>query len=186
MRATFRPLPAWPYPRQKRRPATYRVSYDRTLHDLEREVGYLKGKEIILGVVTDDSQIRIDGMLRADARVGHGGVEVSFEVPSGERLTFHTDTHSDWRDNLRAIVLGLEALRAVDRYGITSTAEQYAGFKQLPMGGPDPEVGRRLVERFGSIGEALRATHPDTREGAFTDSDFASVQSYRRLQAGQR
>lgn len=65
MRATFRPLPAWPYPEQPARPATYKVGYARTLQDLEREIEAIDGRELILGVVTDEAAIRIDGMLRA-------------------------------------------------------------------------------------------------------------------------
>jgi hypothetical protein len=119
MRATFRPLPAWPYREQPKRPATYKVKYERTLQDLDREIGYLRGSEVIIGVVAEPTQIRMDVMLRAGARLDHSGVEVSFEIPDGRRLTFHTDVHSgftnSWRDNLRAIALGLEALRAVQR-----------------------------------------------------------------------
>jgi hypothetical protein len=40
----------------------------------------------------------------------------------------------DWQHNVRAIALGLEALRKVDRYGITRRGEQYAGWKALPAG----------------------------------------------------
>jgi hypothetical protein len=109
-------------------------------------------------------------------------------LPDRRRVAFHTDRHrgyaSSWRDNLRAIVLGLRALRAVSRYGITEgIGEQYAGFAQLTAGGPDPERGRRLVQdRFnGSVAVALRATHPDTRDDAYSDRDFADVQAYRSV-----
>lgn len=43
-------------------------------------------------------------------------------------------TLTDWQHNVRAIALGLEALRRVDRYGITKRGEQYAGWKALPAG----------------------------------------------------
>lgn len=181
MRATFRPLPAWPYPEQTSRPATYQASYSRTLQDLEREIDYLDGREVIIGVVTDEASIRLDGHMRADAKVRHPGVELSFEVKGGRRLVFHTDRHkgygTSWQDNLRAITLGLEALRAVDRYGITSTAEQYAGFAQLPAGGPSADRGKLLVERAGSVRDALMRYHPDHGGDA---SDFADVQAYRQ------
>lgn len=45
------------------------------------------------------------------------------------RLVYATDACEDWRHNVRSIALGLEALRAVDRYGITRKGEQYAGFR---------------------------------------------------------
>lgn len=188
MRATFRPLPAWPYPEQSARPATYKTTYAQTLVQLENEIEHLRGSEVIIGVVADERDVRIDGLLRADAKVRHDGVEVSFETPGGRRLVFHTDRHrgyaQSWQDNLRAIVLGLESLRAVDRYGITSTAEQYAGFAQLGPGGPDPERGRQLVEAAGGVSQALKRHHPDHRGDP---RDFADVQAYRAaIGAGAR
>jgi hypothetical protein len=102
-------------------------------------------------------------------RANHAGVELSFEVPDGRRLVFHTDVHNQttrwvnggpsrapWRDNLRAIALGLEALRAVNRYGITrGIGEQYAGFLQLTTGVANPERGRQLVDEAGGVRQAL-------------------------------
>jgi hypothetical protein len=179
---TFRPLPRWPYPEQRPRPSTYQATYSKTLDQLEREIEALHGSEVIIGVVTSPDSIRLDGRMRADARVNHPGVEVSFGVPQRGRLVFHTDRHkgyvNSWQDNLRAITLGLEALRAVDRYGITSTAEQYAGFAQLTTSAPNPERGRQLVDRHGGLRPALRATHPDHGGDS---RDFADVQAFRQL-----
>jgi hypothetical protein len=180
VRATFRPLPAWPYPEQPARAATYKATYDRTLQDLEYEIERLDGRELIIGLVADENQVRIDGQMRSDAKVRHPGVEVSFEVAGGRRLTFHTDAHkgyaSSWQDNLRAVALGLEALRAVSRYGITTgIGEQYAGFAQLTAGGPDPTRGRVLVEKAGGVRQAQRKHHPD--HGG-QDRDFVDVQAY--------
>lgn len=182
MNVTFRPLPLWPYPEQAHRPALFKVTYKRTLMDLEREIGYLRGSELIIGLVTSPDSIRIDGRLRADAKVNHAGVEVSFEVPQRGRLVFHTDAYrgytDSWQSNLRAIALGLEALRAVDRYGITSTAEQYAGFLQLTTSQASAEHGRQLVDAAGSVRQALRKHHPD--QGGDPRA-FADVQAYRQL-----
>jgi hypothetical protein len=46
-----------------------------------------------------------------------------------KRLVYATDACVYWQHNVRSIALGLEALRAVDRYGITRKGEQYAGFR---------------------------------------------------------
>jgi hypothetical protein len=45
---------------------------------------------------------------------------------------FEQKRYTTFDDNLRAIALSLEALRAVDRYGVTKRGEQYKGFAQLP------------------------------------------------------
>lgn len=46
-----------------------------------------------------------------------------------KRLVYATDACQFWQHNVRSIALGLEALRAVDRFGISRRGEQYAGFR---------------------------------------------------------
>lgn len=184
MRATWRPLADWPYQPRIRAIAPFRMGWEASLDSLELEVERLKGEDLVLGVVVDPAQIGISGMLKAGGRTAfrHRGVEVSFETPARGRLIFHTDAYANVTQNIRAIAAGLEALRAVDRYGITSTAEQYAGFAQLTAGGPDAQRGQVLVDRAGGMRQALMAHHPD-RGGE--PRDFADVQAYRQLVEGR-
>lgn len=44
---------------------------------------------------------------------------------------FAKDGYYTWQENLRAIVLTIGALRAVERYGVVQGDEHFAGFKQL-------------------------------------------------------
>lgn len=190
MHLTFRALPTWPYPEQTERPATYKVAYRQTLLDLDRELELAGASEVILGVVADVRDVRhvrLDGQLRADAKVRHPGVELSFDKRGVGRVVFHTDRHkgyaSSWQDNLRAVTLGLEALRAVDRYGITSGSQQYAGFAALTAGPGLVLLGEDLVKRYGGVAEALKATHPDTGRAEHTQRDFEAVLAYKRAGA---
>lgn len=204
MDVSFRPLPLWPHkPTERRREAQFkspgrmvegkgyvpgtRVSWNDTLALLETEVEALgkrgESTDVVIGIGLRESDLRLDGLPRADARApAHPGVELSFNSRYG-RLTYATDVFDDWHDNVRAIAKGLEALRSVERWGVAKRGEQYAGFAQLTAGGPDPVRGQRLIaDRFdGNVAKALRATHPDTREGAYTDRDFADVQAARQL-----
>jgi hypothetical protein len=184
MQLIIRPLAVWPYEPQPTRPATYKVTYSRTKMDLEQELIHVYASDVLIGLVVDERDVRQDGQLRADARVKYDGVELSFNKPGTGRVVFHTDRHrgyrESWQDNLRAIALGMEALRAVDRYGITTSGQQYAGFAALSAGPGKEERGKQLVEKYGSIPAALRATHPDTGTTAGTD-DFQSVMAYRKL-----
>jgi len=144
---------------------------------LEREVRMLQGGEIVIGIGLHERDIRLDGRPRADARPPlHPGVEVSFDSKYG-RLSYATDVFHTWQDNLRAIALGLEALRKVDRYGVSKRGQQYAGFAQLSAGGPDADRGKALVEQAGSIRDALYKYHPD--HGG-NQRDFVDVQAYRK------
>ncbi len=193
---TLRPIPDWPYEATNpRRAAQFRspsrrdgdrwipgrrIPWDQTLRELEYEVDALAGGAIVIGVGLTEYDIRLDGTPRANARpMRHPGVEISFDSRYG-RLTYATDVFDDWRDNVRAIAKGLEALRAVDRWGVAKRGQQYAGFALLTAGPSQVELGRQLVERHGGVTEALRATHPDTGgEGAST-RDFDAVQAYRK------
>lgn len=57
---------------------------------------------------------------------------VSFTGSDGHQYSYPCDTFQQYADNLRAIALALEALRKIDRYGVTRRGEQYQGFRALP------------------------------------------------------
>lgn len=181
MNVTFRPLPTWPHkPTKRRRRAQFKTSYPRTLALLEREVRALGGKDVVMGVGLEERDIRLDGQPRANARAyGHPGVEISFDSRDHGRQTFATDEYDDWEDNVRAIALSLEALRAVERWGV-SKGRQYAGFTLLTAGPGLEELGARHVARWGSVKEALRHTHPDTGDTDMTPHDYQAVLAYRK------
>lgn len=178
MHATWRPIATWTYPPRTKRPALFKTGWARTLKDLDAEIEAMNGREVIIGIVADPSQIRIDGQPKADFKVRHPGAEVSFEVEGGRRLAFHTDAYNLLQYNLRAIGLGLAALRAVDRYGIADSGEQFAGFAQLASGGPNADRGRGLVSAAGGLAKAMFEHHPDHGGQA---RDFADVIAYRDL-----
>jgi hypothetical protein len=182
--ARFRPVPVWPHePTLNRRSRwTFKASWQNTLDLLDRELRYLGAENIVIGCGLREQDIRNDGWPRSGAREPvHPGVEISFDgIPlSGSmgRLVYATDVCEKWEHNVRAIALGLESLRAVDRHGITRRGEQYAGFKALPAGsGPSAQRGKTLIARHGGVTQALKATHPD--HGG-DPSDFADVQAAR-------
>lgn len=170
----------WPHPStppdRRRGRHTFRAGYPDTIAALEYEVLVLHGKDIVIGAGFRPEDLRQDGLPRVGARQpAHPGIELSFTTEQHGRLTYATDVCELWQHNLRSIALGLEALRAVDRYGITPSGQQYAGFRQLTTA-TGPTVSE-IVTRHGGWQGALRATHPDTRDPAhgYTDADFAAV-----------
>lgn len=180
MKVAFRPLPTWPHPPTKMREQDrFDSTYQQTLKLLLDEVGRLHGSGMIVGAGFRESDLRLDGQPRADRNQApylHPGVEVSFDSDYG-RLTYASDRFTDWRANLRAIALGLKALRDLDRWGISRRGQQYAGFAMLGQG--DVDRGRRLVEAAGGVTQALKAHHPDLGGRA---EDFAAVDAYRKAQ----
>lgn len=139
-RYEIRPLGAWdrPVTADRARSARFRAPWASTLDLLLREVDCLDAGVVVIQIDVIEGDLRRDGMLRANAKVGFPGVKVSFVSRHGP-LTYATDayerwTGSDppgWQANVRAVALGLEALRAVDRYGITRSGEQYRGWSAI-------------------------------------------------------
>lgn len=182
-----RPIVRWPgalTPEYQRRRSPFSADWRSTMSLLDRELRSLGARAIVLQVAMEESDFRIDGLPRASARAKHPGVILSFDTSGfaegsalNGRLEFATDSFASWQENLRAIALGLEALRKVDRYGITRGDAQYAGFKALArgddgaMGLYTPEDARDwLADRYdGDVRRALRETHPDASPDADPD-----------------
>jgi hypothetical protein len=143
------PLGPWGRPVTRDRAPGYRfrAGWTDTLDLLGREIDALGCRgAVALRVDVQRGDIRRDGMLRADARTGFPGVVLSFESRHGP-LSYATDAYDSWQANVRAIALSLQALRAVDRYGVSRSGEQYAGWRAIGDGKP---------EGFASADAALR------------------------------
>lgn len=115
-------------------PFSRETSYGDTLELLDRELRMLSAQDVILETAHRQEDLSLSGTIRGNAREPeHPGVIISFESRFGA-LRYYTDMFWGWRNNLRAIALGLEALRKVERYGIATRGEQYQGYKRLPPG----------------------------------------------------
>lgn len=180
--ARFVPIDHWPGEKRKslnRHDAPFRVTYDKTLLLLERELKHLQAKRIVVQAYLKPDQIRNDGWPRSSARPSEPGIIIGFSGKSGD-LSYPCDTYKKYEDNIRAVALSLEALRTVDRYGVTRNNEQYKGWAKLP---PAPAVmtvadaTHFLTMHSGifpgsrdQLQEAYRAAarklHPDTTNGS--------------------
>lgn len=174
--ARFRALDVWPYettrPGDRRSRWTFKASWQSTLNLLDRELYYLRARDVVIECGLRPSDIRTDGWPRSNARVPmFPGVAVHFDTPDLGHLRYSTDTCEWWEHNVRSIGLGLEALRAVDRYGITRGGEQYRGFGELPSGiaVPAAKVSVELAAAF----IAQHATDGDGRP-MFSEEDVES------------
>lgn len=191
-RIVIEPIERWPLPDTRGRPyAPFRADYSDTEELLNRELRTLNARGVVvIQVVTRNGagDVRRDGMLRAQAKTEHPGVRLSFESKHGP-LTYATDAFAGsynrpgWQQNLRAIALGLEALRKVDRYGISRSGEQYRGWQQLEAGpaqSPIDVLARWAGPQFGAqyrddlprlVRAARIGAHPDRHDGDHTGSD---------------
>lgn len=178
MGAVVRPFDGPPPPEVGER-SRFDSPWRSTIRLLARELEFLRASQVVLELAIEESQLRLDGMPRAGARLAGQGVRLSFTSKHGP-VRIETGEYGDWQDNVRAIALSLEALRAVDRYGVSKRGEQYRGWRQLVVSTGNPEdavvtrahaleviarsLGIEISEVSGSEAEvrrALRKTHPD-------------------------
>lgn len=111
----------------------FKAGLSDTLQTLDTEIRHLtdtrtqrESAELLIAIPAGDLW-RLDGRPRAHAIAEHPGVIFSLDSKHGP-LSYPCDTFTSWQDNLRAVALALEALRKVDRYGVTKRGEQYRGF----------------------------------------------------------
>lgn len=184
------PIRDWPGElTRSRKSSPFRAGLSDTLDVLDREIWQLtdnrtqrESAELLIAIPAGDLW-RLDGRPRAHAVAEHPGVIFSLDSKHGP-LSYPCDTFTSWQDNLRAVALALEALRKVDRYGVTKRGEQYRGFLAIeataaPAGfatvhdaqqwckviagyEPDETWTRRIFR------EAQRTAHPDQGGDAAT------------------
>lgn len=188
------PLGLWaprPVTRDRQSSAVFRATWEDTMFKLLDDVDLLaeRGQQpvVTLHVLADPADIRSDGMLRTRAKVDFPGVVVSFDSRHG-RLSYTTDRYErrwdgqfleGWQANVRAIMLALQALRAVDRYGVTRAGEQYAGWRALEAG---PSTRPPTMTREEAQKVLDRAAFPGATSGPLP----ASEEGWRRLYAKAR
>lgn len=189
----------WPAPRDPTR-APFSATHADTLKLLDRELRMLGAEEAVLGVVTSTANIRLDGLLRADAAVHHGGVTLTFTCNHG-LLAYQCATYDRngylqaWQANLRALVLGLEALRSYERH-VGASGKQYRGFMAIEAG----PAAYTVHEHFDSVSAARAwvrdltgsaesvSDHELLRRGKFAshpDTDRGSEELWTRYQAAR-
>lgn len=175
MNYTFRPLGPWleGNTRDRRSRSTFKATWTSTLRLMENELLHLDAKLVVIQADFTENDIRNDGLPKANARQpAHPGVRIAFESRHGP-LTYATDSCDFWQHNVRSIAVGLEALRAVDRYGVTKRGEQYTGWKQLPSANSaGPTLSQMdaaaIIRPHGTFKAARFATHPDRNGGDAT------------------
>lgn len=182
------PIREWPGELTRNRTRSqFKASLGATLQLLDREIWHLtdtrsqrESAECLIAIPAGDLW-RLDGRPRAHAVAEHPGVIFSLESKHGA-LSYPCDTFTTWQDNLRAVALALEALRKVDRYGVTKRGEQYRGFLAIeataaPAGFATLDDALAFLGKFVGLGpaemkviegaparglrRAQRDTHPD-------------------------
>lgn len=202
MNIHYRPIDKWPgEPTKVRQASPFSARWDDTLDLLDRELHQLRARSVVFQIALREEGFRkTDGQPKTNAPPSHPGVILAFESKYGP-LKYACDRFTDFQSNVRAIALGLEALRKVDRYGITKRGEQYTGWKALPGAGGSVTTmtaeaaaefvsracggacsARALLQSVVNVApayrEAARRLHPDA--GGSTE-DFQRLQEAKRV-----
>lgn len=208
MHLTYEPLDdaTWPGPftdEDDREFSRFRASWAATLADLDHEVDLAANggkfhEPAVLEVPYPRNRIYRDGtgIHRDAAAPRHPGVALSFSIEGVGPVRFASDRYrtgnargylTGWQANVRGIVLTLEALRGVDRWGAVRREEQYRGWQALGDGsdstamgagsGTTPEDAARALLAFanwpdpdGKVLAALVAGSPGTVARAYRDA----------------
>ena len=206
----FEPLDGFPReltPYWKRDKSPFGKSWAEVQSLLERELrqlGYRTGS-VVLQTAHSSWDVRKDGKLRSDVRAPeHPGVVLKFDVYDATakryvQMSFECDRLVQWKANVRAIADAMEALRKVNRYGVTGGGKSdahYEGYKALPAAG-ESDVRQAAAEFIAkhsdypphamgdqelltkAFRQAAMRLHPD--KGGNAEDFHKLTESYERL-----
>lgn len=163
--------PAWKRtPAAERRRAAFKsfkraISPAEASRRLEQEVDRLGADRAVLST---NLRLRLDGGVRSDQpEPTDRGAAVYFTLRrTKQRVCFACDKWDRVADNIAALAAHIEALRRIDRYGVGTTGQAFAGYVALPAK-PDwwDVLGLPRTATVDEVNAAfrqhVRTVHPD-------------------------
>lgn len=130
---------------------------------LQRELDLLRAGYITLST---NIELRLDGLPRSgQSEPADPGVAVYFCL-NGKQTVLACDRWNRVADNIAAIAKHIEAIRGMDRWGVGTAAQVFAGYQALPAPeqwwqvlGIERTAGRDEVNR--AYRDKARTAHPD-------------------------
>lgn len=199
-RLIFRPLRAYPHkqtPHHQRESWPSKVTLSKAAESLLQQLRLL-GCDATAYIEADveERHIRQDGQLYASARAKSPMVIVSARHRRLGDVRWANDRYQSFEENVRAIALTIQNLRAIERYGCVRDNEQFTGFKALPERASETlsrETAIAVLNRHASapmadttpssMARAYRSargrTHPDVNAGDATA--FHAVEAAARV-----
>jgi hypothetical protein len=118
-------------------------------------------------VISTNLRLRLDGLPRSDqGDPGDPGVALYFRLKKQDRC-LACDRYWRVADNIAAIAAHIEALRAIERYGVGTLDQAFAGYAALPPAADawwlifNLPQSATLVQVEARFLELARAAHPD-------------------------
>jgi len=129
---------AWPqgFKRStKKKDSCFKCTLAQARDGVLNEIGRLKGTNAI---ISSNVPLKKDGNMYASLKTidGDEGVAVYFTW-KGDEYVLACDSYYTIRENLRAIEKSIEAIRGLDRWGVSDILSRaFTGFKALPAASP--------------------------------------------------
>lgn len=151
----------------KRREAVSIATALMRLDEELRRLGVLDGDWL----VSSNLRTRIDGLPYSNQQEPFDiGVAVYFRIGrNGTDMVLACDRWTRTADNIAAIAGHIKAIRAIDRYGVGSIEQAFAGYQALPAKGAtwrttlgfDPDEAVSLTDVDEAYRARAREAHPD-------------------------
>jgi hypothetical protein len=186
----------------------FKKTWKQIIEDLRRELHYLDCRDGSCVIMTAHQpyDVRNDGELRRGVRAPeHPGVVIKFDsydytARRWAPMSFECDRFTNYEANVQAIVGAMEALRKIERYGVSSRGKQnahYDGYKALPSaegkigdidvavefisehsGVPADQIRQSPEARTAAFRKAAAKLHPD---GGGSNEQFSKLTDARRF-----
>jgi hypothetical protein len=146
--------------------SSFDCKYKQTVAELESSIRKIGGEQIVLTHNRGQSAVRFEYLLETSSFSDLGeidpddcGVAVWFKR-DGKQMVFACDRWCLVKDNVRAIVKTIEALRGIERWGASHIMEQaFKGFEALPSPGRAPDCWEILGVPPGASRETINAAY---------------------------
>jgi hypothetical protein len=153
------------YTYQTNKPVTVATARERLSAELDR----LGARYAVLST---NIELRLDGQPRSNqAEPSDPGAAVYFQL-SGKQIALACDKWDRVADNIVALAKHIEAMRGMDRWGVGTAAQAFAGYEALPA--PDPwwrvlgldGPNATRADIVVAYRKASQAAHPDRPGGS--------------------
>ncbi|TCU34034.1 J domain-containing protein [Rhizobium azibense] len=122
------------------------------LSRLQSEIDAVGGR---YPVISSNVELRLDGLPRSGQREQDDpGVCLYFDL-KGKPMALPCDTYDRVADNIAAIAAHMEATRKIERHGVATVSEMFAGFEALPAPAAARNRTWRQVLEIGTSGPVL-------------------------------
>jgi len=139
---------------------------------LEAQLDYLGVREDAR-ILSTNIALRMDGRPRSDQDPADVGVAVYFQLKRADRV-LACDKWTRVADNIAALAQHIDAIRRIDRYGVGTLEQAFAGYEALPSKGQTwkttlgfpVEAAPTEDEIQAAFRARAREAHPDKEGGS--------------------